>query len=184
MFQRATIATLALILVLAAAMSQPGLALLCALLLITAGMSRLWSRWSLRRVVYERRLSQQRAFPDDEIELTIKVTNRKLLPLAGLRILDRLPTALSLVNATTAFSGARQAQLLQRRTSLRWYESVSWRYTLRCTARGAYRLGPVQLLSGDPFGLYGSDATHEVYTSLLIYPRLLSLPELGLPARN
>ncbi len=184
MFQRATIATLIFILVLAVALAQPGLALLCALLLITAGMARLWSRWSLRRVSYERRLSQQRAFPDDEVELTIRVTNRKLLPLAGLRILDRIPSAITLLNATTSFSGARQSQILQRRTSLRWYESVSWHYTLRCPQRGAYRLGPVQMLSGDPFGLYGSDADYEVYTSLLVYPRLLSLPELGLPARN
>ncbi|MBX0327525.1 DUF58 domain-containing protein [Oscillochloris sp. ZM17-4] len=184
MFQRATIALLAFILVLAIALAQPGLALLCALLLITAGMARQWSRWSLLRVSYERRLSQQRAFPDDEVELTIRVTNRKLLPLAGLRILDRVPSALALVNATTTFSGSRQSQTLQRRTSLRWYESVSWHYTLRCASRGTYRLGPVQMLSGDPFGLYGSDADHEVYTTLLVYPRLISLPELGLPARN
>lgn len=184
MFQRATIAALALILVLAVALAQPGLALLCALLLVTAGMARLWSRWSLRGVIYERQLSQLRAFPDDEIELTIKVTNRKLLPLAGLRIFDRLPTAITLVNASTTFSGTRQAQILQRRTSLRWYESVAWRYTLRCAARGAYRIGPVQMLSGDPFGLYSSDADLEVYSTLLVYPRLISLPDLGLPARN
>ncbi|NNJ10788.1 DUF58 domain-containing protein [Chloroflexales bacterium ZM16-3] len=184
MFQRATIATLAFILMLAVALAQPGLALLCALLLITAGMARLWSRWSLLRVSYERTLSQQRAFPDDEIELTIRVTNRKLLPLAGLRILDRMPSAITLVHATTTFSGARQSQILHRRTSLRWYESVSWRYTLRCAQRGTYRLGPVQMLSGDPFGLYSSDADHEVYTTLLVYPRLIGLPELGLPTRN
>jgi uncharacterized protein (DUF58 family) len=184
MFQRATLTLLVFILLLAIAFSQPGLALFCALLLITAGMARLWSRWSLTRVVYERRLNQQRAFPDDQIELTIRITNRKLLPLAGLRILDRMPAAMKLLNATTTFSGARQTQVLQRRTSLRWYESVTWRYTLSCPERGTYRIGPVQLLSGDPFGLYGSDADHEVFTTLLIYPRLLSLAELGLPAHN
>jgi uncharacterized protein (DUF58 family) len=184
MFQRATLALIAFVLVLAVAFSQLGLALLCVLLMITAGMARLWSRWSLRRVVYERRLSQVRAFPDDEIEMTIRVTNRKLLPLAGLRIHDRLPAALRLLNASTNFSGSRQVQVLQRRTSLRWYESVVWRYTLRCSTRGTYRIGPVQMLSGDPFGLYASDADQEVYNTLLIYPRLLSLPELGLPARN
>jgi uncharacterized repeat protein (TIGR01451 family) len=184
MFQRATLAAIVLILVIAVAASQLGLALLCTLLLLTAAMARQWSRWSLLRVSYERHLSQQRAFPDDEIELTIKLTNRKLLPLAGLRIADRLPAALKLQNATTSFSGSRQSQILSRRTSLRWYESVVWRYTVRCPTRGAYRLGPVQMLSGDPFGLYSSDADQEIYSTLLIYPRLLSLPELGLPARN
>lgn len=183
MFQQATLGFLALLLLIAVATGQAGLALICALLLVAAGVASLWSRWSLARVGYERRLSQQRAFPDDELELTIKITNRKLLPLASLQILDRLPPNLSL-DGKLRYGGARQGSSLQRRTSLRWYESVVWRYTLRPKARGAYRIGPVQLLSGDPFGLYTSEATEETYSTLLVYPRLLSLPELGLPARN
>ncbi|NTV65064.1 MAG: DUF58 domain-containing protein, partial [Oscillochloris sp.] len=47
-----------------------------------------------------------------------------------------------------------------------------------------FRSGPVQLLSGDPFGFYASEADHAIYNTLLIYPRLLSLAELGLPAHN
>ena len=183
MFQRATIAGLVFVLVLAVAFGQTGLALICALLLASAGTASLWSRWALARVSYERSLSQSMAFPGDELQLTIKITNRKLLPLASLQVLDRLPASLAL-SGNAVFSGTRQAQVLQRRTSLRWYESVTWRYTLRPKARGAYRIGPVQLLSGDPFGLYSADADREIYSSLLVYPLLLSLPELGLPARN
>lgn len=183
MFQQATIGTLVFLLVVAVALGQTGLALICALLLVTAGLARLWSRWALTRVSYERRLSQPRAFPDDEVELTIKITNRKALPLASLQVFDKLPTNLS-INAPVTLSGMRQAQTLQRRTSLRWYESVVWRYRVRPKARGSYRIGPVQLFSGDPFGLYSVDVDHEIFTSLLVYPRLLNLPELGLPATN
>lgn len=183
MFQQATMGLLALLLLIAVAAGQSGLALICALLLVAAGMASLWSRWSLRRVSYERRLSAARAFPDDELELTIRITNRKLLPLASLQVLDQLPAGLSFEGKVLA-AGPRRGGALQRRTSLRWYESVIWRYRLRPQARGAYRIGPVQLLSGDPFGLYTSEATEEVYSTLLVYPRLLSLPELGLPARN
>lgn len=184
MFQRTAVAALVAVLIIAVAGGQTALALLCTLLLVTAGAARLWSRWALTRLSYERQLSQSRAFPDDELELTIRVTNRKLLPLASLRVLDRVPATLQLPDAPLIISGSRQAQLLQRRTSLRWYESVVWRYSLRCPARGAYRIGPVELVSGDPFGLYTVDDTAEVYTPLLVYPRLLSLPELGLPASN
>jgi uncharacterized protein (DUF58 family) len=183
MFQRATIAVLLLILFIAVASRQAGLALICALLLVTAGVAQLWSRWALARVSYERRLSQARAFPDDELELTIKVTNRKLLPLASLQFFDKLPTTLG-IDAGVVYSGSRHTQLLQRRTSLRWYESVVWRYKLAPKARGAYRIGPVRLLSGDPFGLSSVDEELPVYSSLLVYPRLLTLPELGLPTRN
>ena len=184
MFQRAAVGALSVVLLLAVVSGQAALALLCALLLVAAGAARLWSRWALARLSYERQLSQGRAFPDDEVELTIRITNRKLLPLASLRVLDRVPAGLQLPNAPTISSGTRQGQLLQRRTSLRWYEGVVWRYTLRCPRRGAYRLGPVELISGDPFGLYASESTVEVYTPLLVYPRLLSLAELGLPASN
>lgn len=183
MFQQATITGLVVILLLAVALGQPGLALMCALLLAAAAVAGLWSRWALARVGYERQLSQARAFPDDELELTIRITNRKPLPLADLKVFDRIPTGLT-TNATVTYSGSRQTQLLQRRTSLRWYESVVWRYSLRPTARGAYRLGPVQLRSGDPFGLYNADEERATFTSLLVYPRLLPLQQLGLPARN
>jgi uncharacterized protein (DUF58 family) len=183
MFQRASIAVLTLILVLAVATRQTGLALICALLLVAAGIAQLWTRWALARVSYERGLSQPMAFPDDEVELTIKVTNRKLLPLASLQFFDRLPAALA-INAGVIYSGSRHAQLLQRRTSLRWYESVVWRYTLRPKARGAYRIGPVQLTRGDPFGLSSTEKELEIFSSLLVYPRLVSLPELGMPTRN
>ncbi len=183
MFQQGTLAVLALLLLVAVAAGQAGLALICAMLLVAAGLASLWNRWALARIGYERGLSQLRAFPDDELELTIKITNRKLLPLASLQILDRLPANLA-VDGRIIYSGGRQGGNLQRRTSLRWYESVVWRYKLRPTARGSYRIGPVQLISGDPFGLYTSEAHEEIYSTLLVYPRLLSLRELGLPARN
>jgi uncharacterized protein (DUF58 family) len=182
-FRQATVAGLVILVVLAVAFGQAGLALLCAMLLAAAGVAGLWSRWALARVGYERQLSQRKAFPGDEVELTIRVVNRKPLPLASLQVLDRLPAALA-VDGPVMYSGTRNAQLLSRRTSLRWYESVVWRYRLRPRARGAYRIGPVQLRGGDPFGLYTADEERELYASLLVYPRLLSLAELGLPARN
>jgi len=68
--------------------------------------------------------------------------------------------------------------------SLRWYESIVWRYRLRCTARGAYRLGPAQIEGGDPFGFYRTVKDIPARTSLIVYPRLLPLEQLGLPARH
>ncbi|MFV9503625.1 MAG: DUF58 domain-containing protein [Oscillochloridaceae bacterium umkhey_bin13] len=183
MFQQATLTLIGLILLIALVFGQSGLALICALLLVTAGVAWLWSRWSLVRVGYERSLSQQRAFPGDELELKIRIINRKLLPLASLEIFDGLPAKLQLEGKILA-GGPRRGGALHRRTSLRWYESVVWRYRVRPQARGAYRIGPVQLRSGDPFGLYTSDGEHELYSTLLVYPQPLPLAELGLPARN
>lgn len=172
------------ILILAVLARQAALALLAVTLLTSLGAARLWQRWALRRVDYRRELSHTRAFPGDAVTLTITITNRKPLPLAQIQIFDALPNGLRALDAPVIFSGSRQTSLLRRSTGLRWYERVIWRYRLRCERRGAFHLGPAQAQSGDPFGLYRSDATFPADATLLVYPRLLALADLGLPARD
>src|SRR5262245_60743578 len=97
MSSRVPIQGLAFLLILSLALGQGLLALLCALLLLTAGLARLWKRWSLARVTYARELSHPRAFVGDEVELAIRVANRKPLPLAHLDIRDRIPAGLKVI---------------------------------------------------------------------------------------
>jgi len=183
MFSRNTLQSLALLLILSLALGQGLLALVCALLLLTAGLARLWDRWSLARVDYERELSHPRAFPDDEVELAIRIANRKPLPLARLDVRDYIPAGLDVVGHDLQLDNDGR-QLLHRSTSLRWYEALTWRYRVRCLARGAYRFGPAQIESGDPFGFYRSSRDITRRTSLVVYPRLLPLDELGLPPHH
>jgi uncharacterized protein (DUF58 family) len=181
MFSRNTLQGLIILMALALIVGQGLLALICILLLLTAGMTRLWDRWSLVRVTYQRELSQPRAFPDDEVELVIRVSNRKPLPLVALSIRDMVPAKLHVLDHDLLLD-TEGRQVLSRGASLRWYESVVWRYRLRCTERGAYRMGPAQIEGGDPFGFYRSVKDIAERTSLIVYPRLLPLDELGLPA--
>lgn len=183
MFRRNAVLSLVLVLLLAVVVQQTLLALLCALLLLTAGLTALWSRWALRRVSYERQLSQLRAFPGDEIELTIRITNRKPLAVARLDMREMLPTGIEL-NDPDQTLDQHGRRLLQRTSGLGWYERVTWRYRLRCPMRGAYRFGPVQLEAGDPFGFSQTLLDIPDQQTLLVYPRLLPLQELGLPPRH
>ena len=183
MFSRNTLQGLAVLLALALLAGQGLLALICILLLLTAGMTRLWDRWSLLRVTYQRELSQPRAFPDDEVELVIRISNRKPLPLVALSIRELVPAALQVIGHDKMLD-TEGRQVLNRSASLRWYESIVWRYRLRCTARGAYRLGPAQIEGGDPFGFYRTVKDITDRTSLIVYPRLLPLEQLGLPPRH
>lgn len=183
MFRRQTIQGLIVLAALALVTGQGLLALICILLLTTAWLARQWDRWSLLRVSYRRELSQSRAFPDDEVELVIHIDNRKPLPLVALAVRDIVPANLAIIGHNRRLD-TEGRQIINRITSLRWYESVVWRYHLRCTARGAYRLGPVQLEGGDPFGFYHSALDLPARTSIIVYPRLMPLEELGLPPRN
>ncbi len=183
MFSNTILQILAVLLALSLVLGLGLVAIFCTLLLLIAGMARLWDRWSLVRVSYERELSQQRAFPGDEIELLIRVANRKLLPLVSFGALDIIPADLQVLDQRLNRDLAGR-QFIRRSTSMRWYESVIWRYRLRCTARGAYRFGPAELRSGDPFGFYESVREVDQRSSLIVYPRLLPLNELGLPPRH
>ena len=66
------------------AFRQPAITVLATLLLLTAGISWLWSRLSLESVTYSRSLSATRVFRDETITLRLELVNRKLLPLAYL----------------------------------------------------------------------------------------------------
>lgn len=151
-------------------------------LLLTLLATRLWSRHSLDSLQYERQISDDRAFPGDELLLTLRLTNQKPLPLPWVEVDDRVPW--QAVPATAEGSGGQH----QGRSRLRlagsalWYERVTWRCRLRCQRRGIYRLGPAVVTSGDPFGFFPCSARLGEMSRLVVYPRLIPLERLGLPA--
>lgn len=183
MYHRLTIQTICFLLVLGLILQQPLVMLFCLLVLLAGATAWLWNRWSLLGVTYSCELSTNRAFPGDAIELRIRLANRKLLPLAALYVRELIPPGLRVMDMPIDrdFHGR---QVLQRVAGLHWYEALTWRYQLACEARGAYYLGPTQLETGDPFGFLRSFRDEPRHTRLLVYPRLLNLEELHLPARK
>lgn len=183
MFRRSTLQLLVVVFVLALVLRVPLLALASVLLLLTAGVAWLWNRYSIVRLSYNQSFATARAFPGDEIELIISIANRKLLPLAQVEVRDTIPAGLEAEDPDITYDRADR-QMLQRSTSLRWYERVTWRYTVRCQRRGAYRIGPATIDTGDPFGFYRSTLPAEFSGTLVVFPPLLPLEQLGLPARS
>ncbi len=183
MFRPATIQSLVVLLILAVVTRTGLLALICTLLLVTAALASLWNRWSLARVTCEHELSQRQALPGDEIDLYIRIANRKPLPIPFLYVRAKVAAGLKVIGPHVT-SEQHSGQFIRRVTSLRWYEGVVWHYRVQCLARGAYQFGPTSLSSGDPFGFHQSDKEIHATTQLIVYPRLLSLDELGLPPRH
>ena len=151
-------------------------------LLLAGGLARVWADRSLDRVEFERLLPQRRAFPGERIQLTYRLTNRKLIPLPRVELRDRLPELLSPAELHLSPSGVPKTLLYARTTHLGWYEQASWSLELPCPERGYYRLGPARLRSGDGFGLFTSEREEPETIGIVVYPRTLSLPDLGLPA--
>lgn len=57
----------------------------------------------------------------------------------------------------------------------------SWRSSKACERRGLYTLGPLRLLTGDPFGIFQGEVTYHASTSFIVYPPLVELPDLPMP---
>jgi len=56
-----------------------------------------------------------------------------------------------------------------------------WAARAVCRRRGLYKLGPLRVLTGDPFGIFQGAVTYNVQTNFVVYPRLIEMPGLPLP---
>ena len=170
---------------------QPALVIIALLTLFTVGVAWAWNRYALVGVEYQRALSETRVFPGETVALTVRLANRKLIPLAWLELTDKFPSrgeafapGLKLKQNTLANASPLRVGYLAHLASLHWYERVSWRYELTAAARGYYAFGPLTLRSGDAFGLFEQEERREQIDHLIVYPRLVSLERLGIPSKH
>ncbi len=155
---------------------------------IACGGAMLWARYALRRVAYQRNVPEDHAFAGEIVGVTLRVTNRKPLPLPWIEIHEQFPEMLIAADETVADadfhrSGGLNASLTWR-TSIGAHERVSRDVELQCPARGVYELGPAVLRAGDAFGLYADERAETRRTRVIVYPRIVDLPDLALPSRR
>ena len=95
----------------------------------------IWAQYCLRNVSYQRVLNAKRVLFGEEITLSLVIENTKILPLPWLELQDAVPQALELQNVKVLSSGMSNVFTLDCLFSLRWYDRVTRRYTLRCNTR-------------------------------------------------
>ena len=59
---------------------------------------------------------------------------------------------------------------------------MSWRQRLYCYKRGYFQLGPLKATSGDIFGLYPRSITDSSVEHIIVYPRIYTIAQLGIPS--
>jgi len=163
---------------------QTGLCAIAVFVLTAAAAGRLWNRYSLRNVEYVRTLSEKRAFLGETVDVTLQVTNRKLLPVPWLQIDDEYHLPLTVLSGDTHLSSNPGIGLLSAMMSLRWFERVRWHYRLRCSSRGVYSFGPAHFQSGDPFGLFECRIPRRTLDWLIVYPEVKPIQSLTLPPKE
>lgn len=164
--------------VVAAWSDQTPIVLLMGIFLSAALVAKAWSRLCLLGVASHRTLSERRVFPGEEVTLTLHLANRKPLPLPWVQVEDHIPAALK---ATGAGSGAEPA-LVRRSAALLWYRSVKWTYAMECSKRGYYPFGPIEMTSGDIFGLYSSSLALATDDWIIVYPKIFPVSHVPIPS--
>jgi uncharacterized protein (DUF58 family) len=164
--------------------SQGLLLVVGSLVIIIWLASKLWERYAFRQVSHQRLLSRHRAFIGDTLEYTVSLSNDKILPLIWVDIHDGFPHELDLPGGGVRGTGMDVAREHRITTSLLPYQRVSWKYNLRCLARGYHRIGPARVRSGDIFGFTAAETQFAGVDHILVYPRIVDLRDLILPSEH
>jgi len=134
-------------------------------------MSRVWTRRSVGRLRVQRRFVD-RAFLGEQVKVDVTVQNAGWLPIPWLELHEHLPVPLSV------------PPFHRQVVSLGPQERRHLRYTLNCTRRGYYPIGPLSLQTGDLLGVVPGSGTQVTPEHLTVYPKVLPLHKLGLPTRS
>ena len=140
---------LAIVVIVGAALGEPLIAAVGALVFVVTIAARLWARLSLEEVSYGRELSADHLFQGDEIKLSLALENNKPLPVPWVRVRDFLPLGLQDASDTIVERPFLGGSEITEITSLGRYERVRINFRVRAANRGFYRLGPAKLESGD-----------------------------------
>jgi len=151
---------------------------------LLVGVTWTWSYFSLAGLSYERRFSEARAFQGEQIELTLTVNNRKPLPLSWLSIEDTFPAALPINGKSITLNRATNLGEFRSFWMPNAFQRVQRHFTIDCVERGFHRFGPAKLSTGDGFGFFGRTSALPGEQRLIVYPRLYTVDELRLPAKN
>ena len=146
---------------------------------IVAFISLLWNKICLQNLNYYRTLSTKRAFVGETIDINLTVENKKPLPLPKVFISDELPSGLKLEKSQPSFEINHQLIdnrfFIRKSFSIGWYQKIFWDYSVTCTKRGIYNLGPAEIEVHEPLGFLQSKIKHPAADNIVIYPKLIDI---------
>lgn len=129
---------------------------------LTVVISYAWARGGAKSVEFIRHTPAHRSQVGRYLEERFTVRNTSLLPKLWLEVRD-----------LSELPGHHTSRVI---TSLRPRRKRGWTVRTMCYRRGRFRLGPVDLTSGDAFGLFRITRRVEATASVVVYPYAVDLP--------
>ncbi|MBA2371433.1 MAG: DUF58 domain-containing protein [Chloroflexi bacterium] len=161
------VAVVWLVLFIAAVASEIELLSYLSYLLLFAGGA-MWavSRLTMEGLSVRRTLGQAYAHLGDTIELQYELRNEHALGKLWLEVFEESNWPEHLPGRVLSIGGRKTRK---------------WKVLVKAARRGRFRLGPVVMRSGDPFGLFRTELRVPDEALLLVYPRVVPIPFWTLP---
>lgn len=137
--------------------------------LLAIGGSYVLTRYGLADLEAGYRVDHRQAHVGDDLRTTYSISNASGLPKPWLVVYN--PTDLPV-------------PLPGRALGLRSWAERSWIAIVPLTRRGTYRIEPMVVRTGDPFGFFEAAATVGRPTVVTVFPRVVPLPRWRLPNSN
>jgi uncharacterized protein (DUF58 family) len=130
-------------------------------------ISFVWAWLSVRWISISRKTRARRAQVGRSLDEVFIVRNQTILPKLWLEVRDH--------SDLPGHRASHVVPILGARGSYRWYVETP------CLVRGEFQLGPLVLLSGDPFGLFLSPRQLGVTSRVIVYPATVPVNHFELP---
>ncbi len=167
-----------LFLVLAAISRSPALIVLAAGGVVLGGIVWLTSRLALVALDATLVLDVDRVVAGEGMVATVRIANRKPMPLPWLDLRLFLPDG---VDPAHKAPGTPR-EWVDAGFSPRGHERVTLRFPLVSTRRGAYAIGPLRLRASDWLGFFSVERTLPVSVPIVAYPAPLATRDRHLPS--
>ncbi len=140
-----------LLIAIGAVLGAGGIVLVGVVTILVAALRRLWTRFGLRSLTYERRLGATRTVVGDEIPLELTVRNRKLLPVPWLAVDDLVSDPAVVEDRDLQPADVPGFGYLRTTWTLGWFERATRHLRIVADRRGVYEFRSVRLQVADLF---------------------------------
>lgn len=130
-------------------------------------LSYVWAWLSVRGITISRKTRSRRAQVGRNFSEIFTITNHAIFPKIWLEIRDY-----------SELPGHRVSHIVP---TIKRGEQYTWLTDTPCQVRGEFRLGPISLISGDPFGLYTMSRRISGTTRVIVFPATVSISKFNLP---
>lgn len=151
------------------------------LVLIAVSMAYVWNRFVFSKLTLIRNLNRRQGEFDSNFTMELTVTNRKILPLFGLKLENTISPGLELADPRKLVIIKDGAYNIFRDFfHLNWYEKRTRTYELLPQKRGRFEFGGGHLSYADPFGLFVNEQ-EDVFpvTQLVVFPKIVPIVGVG-----